>query len=85
MKFQGKRAYMINPVPGEVPQLEQGEYAKDFDGHWWARLPVDRPPTVYSLDNHEVEEHEDGTITVSPSIECEPFFHGYLKKGTWEW
>lgn len=45
-----------------------------------------------SLTDHEVTEHEDGTITVSPSIlvstsdeqgapvEC---WHGYLERGVW--
>lgn len=45
-----------------------------------------------NLRSHEVIEHEDGTITVSPSIEVNRgranpnvgYFHGYLKHGVWE-
>ena len=40
-----------------------------------------------NLSAHEVTEHEDGTITVSPSIlvsqgsrEC---WHGFLERGVW--
>jgi hypothetical protein len=40
-----------------------------------------------NLRNHEVTEHEDGTITVSPSILCTGHFdkqwHGYLERGVW--
>jgi hypothetical protein len=38
-----------------------------------------------SLRNHEVIEHEDGTITVSPSIlvRGEREWHGYLEHGVW--
>ena len=46
--------------------LAESEYGKDpHDGIWYAR-----PPGMHmgSLANHEVTEHEDGTITVSPSI-----------------
>lgn len=42
------------------------------------------------LGNHNVTEHDDGTITVSPSImitfktkEGEKSCHGYLEKGVW--
>ena len=42
-----------------------------------------------NLSRHEVQEHEDGTITVSPSILVTsgsndmPSYHGYLERGTW--
>ena len=66
--------------------LRPGEYGKQGDrwvcvtpnGHWG------------SLKDHQVEEHKDGTITVSPSIlvtegvkEPKELYHGYLKKGVW--
>lgn len=44
------------------------------------------------LSAHEVEEHEDGTITVSPSIlvsrrtyqnRDDAEWHGYLRRGVW--
>ena len=44
-----------------------------------------------SLSKHTVTEHEDGTITVSPSIlitmrgpeDVEKTWHGFLEKGIW--
>lgn len=41
------------------------------------------------LSGHEVTEHEDGTITVSPSIlltsgRKDRRRHGYLKRGVWQ-
>ena len=38
------------------------------------------------LENHDVTEHEDGTITVSPSILITGeggSWHGYLELGVW--
>lgn len=38
------------------------------------------------LSNHRVEEHEDGTITVKPSIKVwnsRNERHGYLTRGVW--
>lgn len=39
-----------------------------------------------NLSQHDVVEHEDGTITVSPSILLEGTHHrhGYLRRGIWE-
>jgi hypothetical protein len=41
-----------------------------------------------SLANHDVTEHEDGTITARPSILCRQGvggkrWHGYLERGVW--
>lgn len=39
------------------------------------------------IGKHEVEEHDDGTITVTPSIldPDPPDFHGHLLRGVWTW
>jgi hypothetical protein len=40
-----------------------------------------------NLAGHDVTEHEDGTITVSPSIRVSDgsgtLWHGYLERGVW--
>lgn len=79
----GKR---VDEVPGGlIVVLEPGEYGKDSQGNWQCRPPLS-PPKNYVLDNrYEVVEHDDKTITVSPSIHHEGFFHGYLKQGVWTW
>jgi hypothetical protein len=63
--------------------LAEGEYGKDARGVWMARPHGSH---TGSLENHEVTEHEDGTITVSPSILIDDGrgeWHGYLERGVW--
>ena len=67
--------------------LEQGEYGKyDKNGQWYAR-PPQSGMTQGNLALHKVVEHEDGTITVSPSILITGHhgkqWHGYLERGVW--
>jgi hypothetical protein len=66
--------------------LEMGEYGKDSDGVWFMRVP-EKGFGMGNLKLHTVVEHEDGTITVSPSILCTGHFdrqwHGYLERGIW--
>lgn len=49
------------------------------DGHWYIYLPSCESG---SLANHTIEEHEDGTISVTPSIVLNQR-HGFLIKGVW--
>lgn len=71
--------YMKVP-PGEGPTRKDGQpvwYVRDPDGH------------VGSLITHRVTEHDDGTITVTPSIlddstyDGKPGWHGWLERGVW--
>lgn len=84
MTEQGKRIY---PGDDGILWLGEGEYGKEKDGTWYARPPGCHAGT---LVNHEVTEHEDGTITVSPSIlitwgdtDGKHQWHGYLERGIW--
>jgi hypothetical protein len=73
--------------PDETPPAEYlpGDYGR-FDGVWYAMCPQGR--TVYNLgllgalSGHEVTEHDDGTLTVSPSIVADGW-HGWLERGVW--
>jgi len=62
-----------------------GEYGKGSDGAWYCCPP--NSDLLGRLGNHEVVEHEDGTITVSPSILIRnrpgKAWHGYLERGIW--
>jgi hypothetical protein len=53
------------PQPGGFQRLKPCEYGKWTDGTWHACTPNGHG---CDLGNHAVEEHPDGTITVSPSI-----------------
>jgi len=66
---------------------EPGDYWF-MDGKWWCWPPGTN--FVGNLDSHIVTEHEDHTITASPSILVDasvapkgPFWHGYLERGVW--
>lgn len=69
--------------------LQPGEYAKHPKlGTWFGCTPNGHMGT---LGQHDVTEHDDGTITVSPSILVTTsadgrdveVWHGYLERGIW--
>lgn len=79
--MQGTRKYMTLDDTG----LKPGEYGKHpVNGDWYCRTPNG---WTGNLKGHTVTEHEDGTITVSPSIlvrdDIEELWHGYLERGIW--
>ena len=70
--------------------LKPGEYGKLGDT-WYCHSPNGHHG---NLTNHEIIEHEDGTITVKPSILIGTtdatkernrvvLFHGFLERGVW--
>lgn len=73
--------------------LAPGEYQKVVGGAWIERVghPVWTCCTpnghAGNLQNHTIVEHEDGTITVSPSIAVSrggvQVWHGFLERGVW--
>lgn len=62
-----------------------GDYWLEPNGSWYAVTPNG----LYgNLTAHDIEIHEDATITVSPSILVHatmghPEYHGYLERGVW--
>lgn len=70
-------------LDGSIP--EPGEYGKGADGHWQC-CPPDTD-LIGGLRHHDVIEHDDGTITVSPSILIRGHsgreWHGWLERGIW--
>jgi len=81
----GQRIYP--DADGHFVLTAPGQYGRTVDGHWLTSLPVDGELMAGNLDSHEVVEHEDGTITVSPSILTTDYrgreWHGYLERGVW--
>lgn len=91
MSVRGRR---LPDATGEegYPRMAPGDYVK-WDGTWWVFPPKSQryPETACGrVSKHEVVEHEDGTITVSPSILMHGgeggfgAYHGFLKAGVWE-
>jgi hypothetical protein len=64
-------------------------YGKWADGVWWFYHPDEG--LIGNLSGHTVVEHEDGTITATPSIlitydgadGVHQQVHGYLTRGVW--
>jgi len=78
MKIKGTRVEVT-----DCSRLNDGEYAK-INGEWYCKPPGSH---LGRLKGHKVVEHEDGTITASPSILInwgEKQWHGYLIRGEWE-
>ena len=79
--MRGNRKYIND---GGHLLLAEGEYGQDHREVWMARPPGGH---LGDLSNHDVVEHEDGTITVSPSIQISDnhgeLWHGYLERGVW--
>ena len=81
MKTQGKRRNLNE----DEYNLQSGEYGKSPDG-WFFSPPTETHIGVGGLGKHTITEHEDGTITVSPSILFQSHkgtWHGYLERGVW--
>lgn len=81
------------PDEDDVALLQPGAYGR-LRGTWYASTPNGH---LGDLRAHDVVEHEDGTITVSPSILVSlpltvngvevggdrTLWHGYLERGVW--
>lgn len=84
--MQGRR---LPDGPMKLAGIAHGDYKKvtyaDGSVHWYCCPPRGAAGV---LDNHQITEHEDGTITVSPSILLPSdnpagAWHGYLEYGVW--
>jgi hypothetical protein len=72
-------------------ELQAGDYARCVDGVWRVRPPKNAHGKSYTGrlgERHHVEEHDDGTITVTPSIlqqwgDGGTIWHGFLTRGVW--
>lgn len=68
----------------DVPlhEMEPGDYG--LTAAWFCCTPNG---SGGNLSRHDIVEHEDGTITVSPSILItrgnDHDWHGYLERGVW--
>jgi hypothetical protein len=97
--MKGRRVEFVDPTTDDG--LEPGDYYKDDRGHWCVVAPVPRDEYGFLLtadvSTWTVTEHEDGTITVSPSIfwgeggypnsppewAVAHTWHGFLEHGEW--
>lgn len=65
-----------------------GQYCKYQNGKYWILCTPNNLVGMIDTTKHKVVEHEDKTITVSPSILIQRVgtsegWHGYLENGVW--
>jgi hypothetical protein len=90
--MQGRRLHPTPDPDGDpifpYEQIKPGDYFK-WRKKWWCSSPNGH---IGGLGNHTIVEHDDGTITVSPSIvisgsdaQGKPveLWHGFLERGVW--
>ena len=83
--MNGKRM----PEDYQIHRLAPGEYAAvNCDGGVRCFFACSPDGRLANLAQHTVIEHEDGTISVSPSILVrgggdDGEWHGYLERGIW--
>jgi len=100
---QGRRIYP--DADGKLHFTQPGDYGKTVDGEWRCRMPnwTDAVLNEWTrtegckefsvrIGVHTKTEHEDGTITVNPSILWGADYdgmgergawHGFLERGVW--
>lgn len=75
--MQGRR------VSGVVELKQPGDYCVMRSGALWVVLPSGVHGRV-DPEDWTITEHEDGTVSVSPSIHDAPDgWHGFLERGVW--
>lgn len=86
--IQGRR--LPDAVAGVTPDTDEslrgGYWFARAEGVWYCGVPAPHMG-IGNLRGHTVTEHDDGTITVSPSILTTTGhglrWHGYLQRGVW--
>ena len=84
--MQGRRTHdiVIDDYYGwDALNAQPGDYFKLFDKGMWGFVAPNGDGGVSGT--HTIIEHDDMTITVSPSLQFETGkrWHGYLEKGVW--
>ena len=91
--MQGRRV-AVNADGWLPPNLEPGDYGRATNprvvgsrNEWWQCCAPDGSQGCLDPKIHLVVEHEDRTITVSPSLDYskrpQGGWHGWLERGVW--
>jgi hypothetical protein len=82
----GRKRVDVDAETNLPPDPQPGDYWFAAD-RWWCMTPSN---FIGNLGNHTINEYEDGTITVSPSIlvteqigGVKRAWHGFLERGVW--
>ena len=87
--MQGNRLVKVGDEEDFLLRISQtpGAYGTANGADWFCTTPNG---LFGNISKHTVTEHDDGTVTVSPSILVtsgsngrEPSWHGFLERGVW--
>jgi len=92
--MQGARRDIVDSEWTTAKTWDYGKMTHDTGWFWYCCVPDADPANddgfmLGDLSNHQITEHEDGTLTVSPSIliggqgSKHQAWHGFLEHGTW--
>jgi hypothetical protein len=81
VRYASVREFNRGEMPGWV-KVPEDSPAYRIGARWYVR-PLMGPSGVGRLSEgaHTVTEHEDGTITVEPSLVMPDGWHGWLRRG----
>ena len=85
--MKGRRVYANAEGYRDGP-MEPGDYFYwERINRWLVKAPNGHEGTI-SPNVHVVEEHDDGTITLTPSLvlnaaDGRELYHGFLRRGEW--
>ena len=74
-----RRAFPRGARPGDYAKVPAGIDPRG-DEVWYAVAPDGR---AFAIVTHDVSEHDDGTISCSPSVVTPSGWHGFLERGVW--
>lgn len=77
--FDSIAEFRASDEPGWV-RVQPTDRAAKLGIAWQVRAPDGRVGSIRP-EVHTVEEHEDGTITMSPSLMMPSGWHGWLRRG----
>lgn len=90
--MQGRRRDIADHEWTTAEVWDYGKMTHEHGWSWYCCVPGHNSIGEFmlgDLSKHDVTEHEDGTLTVSPSIliggqgTSLPTWHGYLERGVW--
>lgn len=70
-----------NALPGDYCDVPDGVHLGEF-GVWYAVDPTGCAGAIIRA-NHTTSEHDDGSITCTPSLVTPSGWHGVLERGVW--
>jgi hypothetical protein len=83
-----ERLTQVAVVEKEIHLLAPGEMSRHENGHWYLGCPNCGHPA--NLSTHYVRKHQDGTMSVTPSIlhygpNLEPCAHFWVNRSQIQW